>query len=182
MKKFSSKRLALAGISSALALVCVIASFYVKTLTITFNVLAGIAIMLPLTQKYYREAILSYIAVCGLGAIFANISILSFVLVGGFYTILTVFLEDKSDKIKWYISYPIKIVYASFVFFVLYYLTDVLFIDFDAMGIVINMGEGLLYFVLNLLFVAIAIVYDFLLLWIYRWLQPLVEKITKNLH
>lgn len=180
MKRFSSKRIALAGISSAISLVAIILSFYIPNLSMSFNLLASVGIMLPLTQKYYREAILSYVAVCALGGIFANIHILPFVLVGGFYTIVTIVMDDHKDKIKWFISYPIKVVYACFVFFVLYYLTDIFFVNFSALNISIE-NKGLLYFLLNLLFVAVFIIYDALLLWGYHWSVPYVGRITKNL-
>ena len=136
--------------------------------------------MLPLTQKYYREAILAYVAVCALGGIFANIHILPFVLIGGFYTIVTVVMEDHKEKIKWYISYPIKLVYACFVFFVLYYLTNIFFVNFEALKINLE-NKALLYFLLNLIFVLAFFVYDALLLWGYRWAIPYVNKITRNL-
>ena len=136
--------------------------------------------MLPLTQKYYREAILAYVAVCALGGIFANIHILPFVLIGGFYTIVTIVMEDHKDKVKWYIAYPIKLVYACFVFFVLYYLTNIFFVNFEALKINLE-NKALLYFLLNLIFVLAFFIYDALLLWGYRWAIPYVERITRNL-
>ena len=136
--------------------------------------------MLPLTQKYYREAILAYVAVCALGGIFANIHILPFVLIGGFYTIVTIVMEDHKDKVKWYIGYPIKLVYACFVFFVLYYLTNIFFVNFEALKINLE-NKALLYFLLNLIFVLAFFIYDALLLWGYRWAIPYVERITRNL-
>lgn len=180
MKRFSSKKIALAGISSAIALIAVILSFYIPNLSLSFNLLASVGIMLPLTQKYYREAILAYVAVCALGGIFANIHILPFVLVGGAYTIATVAMDNHKDKVKWYISYPIKVVYACFVFFVLYYLTDIFFVNFSAFNISTE-NKALLYFLLNLIFVAVFIIYDALLLWGYHWSVPYVERITRNL-
>ncbi|MBR2481109.1 MAG: hypothetical protein IKB56_07395 [Clostridia bacterium] len=180
MKRFSSKKIALAGISSAIALIAVILSFYLPNLSMSFNLLATVGIMLPLTQKYYREAILSYVAVCALGGIFANIHILPFVLVGGFYTIVTIVMDDHKEKVKWYISYPIKVVYACFVFFVLYYLTDIFFVNFSALNISTD-NKALLYVILNLIFVAVFIIYDALLLWGYHWAIPQVERITKNM-
>lgn len=180
MKRFSSKKIALAGVSSAISLIAVILSFYIPNMSLSFNLLATVGIMLPLTQKYYREAILSYVAVCALGGIFANIHILPFVLIGGAYTIATVAMENHKDKVKWFISYPIKVVYACFVFLVLYYLTDIFFINFSALNINLE-NKGLLYFLLNVIFVAVFIIYDALLLWGYRWSIPYVERITRNL-
>ena len=167
--RFSADRLALAGIGAAISLGAVILSFYVTNLSLSLNILAACGILLPLTKKYYREAILAYVAVSGLGGIFANIHVLSFVLIGGFYTILTVFMHNREPKIKWYI----------FVFFVVYYLTDILVVNFEALNINIE-PAGLLYFLLNLVFTIAFLLYDALLLWGYRYAIPLVEKITKK--
>ena len=179
MKRFSSQKIALAGVSSAISLASVILSFYVPNLSLSLNVLAACGIMLPLTRSYYREAILAYIAVCALGGIFANIHILPFVLIGGAYTIATVAMYNHREKVKWFISYPVKLVYACFVFFVLYYLTDIFVVNFDALNISME-NKALLYFILNLLFVAAFFVYDALLLWGYRWSIPYVQKILKK--
>ena len=108
MKRFSSKKIALAGISSAIALIAVILSFYIPNLSLSFNLLASVGIMLPLTQKYYREAILAYVAVCALGGIFANIHILPFVLVGGAYTIATVAMVITRIKSNGIYHIPLK--------------------------------------------------------------------------
>ena len=180
MKRISSKKIALAGVSSAISLIAVILSFYIPNMSLSLNVLAAVGIALPLTQKYYREAILAYVAVCALGGIFANIHILPFVLIGGAYTILTIFMDDKKDKIKWYFAYPIKLVYACFVFFVLYYLTNIFIVNFEALNISTE-NKGLLYFLLNLMFVCIFFIYDALLLWGYKWSVPYVERIVRNL-
>ena len=177
--RFSATRLALAGIGAAISLGAVILSFYVSNLSLSLNVLAACGILLPLTKKYYREAVLAYVAVSALGGIFANIHVLSFVLIGGFYTILTVAVHNRDPKLKWYVVYPVKVVYSCFVFFVIYYLTDILFVNFEALNISIE-PAGLMYFVLNLIFTAAFLVYDALLLWGYRYAIPIVEKITRG--
>ena len=180
MKRFSSKKIALAGVASAISLVAVILSFYVPNMSLSLNVLAACGIIIPLTQKYYREAILAYVAVSALGAIFANIHILSFVLIGGSYTIATVAMYNNREKVKWFISYPIKVLYSCFVFFVVYYLTDIFFVNFDALKISLE-NKALVYFLLNLLFTIAFLVYDYLLLWGYTYAIPYVEKLTKTL-
>lgn len=181
MQRFSAKKIALAGIGAAIALGAVIASFYVPNLSLTFNIVAAAGIMLPLTMKYYREAVLAYVAVCGLGAIFANIHILSFVLIGGSYTIATVAMHNNRDKLKPVFAYLIRIAYSCFVFFVVYYLTDILFVNLEALNI--SLGSATItYLVLNLCFTAAFIVYDLLLRWGYDYAIPIVEKITRNMH
>lgn len=177
--RFSATRLALAGIGAAISLGAVILSFYLSNLSLSLNILAACGMLLPLTKKYYREAVLQYVAVSALGGIFANIHVLSFVLIGGFYTIAAVAMHNKEPKLKWYVTYPIKTAYSCFVFFVVYYLTDILFVNFEALNITIE-PAGLMYFVLNLMFTAAFLVYDALLLWGYRYAIPIVDKITKG--
>ena len=181
MQRFSAKKIALAGIGASIALGAVIASFYVPNLSLTFNIVAAVGIMLPLTMKYYREAILAYVAVCGLGAIFANIHILSFVLIGGAYTIATVAMHNNKGKLKPIFAYLIKIAYSCFVFLVVYKLTDILFIDLEALNITFS-SDSVAYIVLNICFTVLFILYDLLLRWGYDYAVPLVEKITRNMH
>lgn len=180
-KRFSAKRIALAGIGAAISLLCVIASFYVRTASLAFTLLSAVGIALPLTQDYYREAVLAYVAVCALGGIFANIQILGFVLVGGAYTIATIAMDKHRDKLKPIFGYVIKVAYSCLVFFICYYLTNLLVIDFEKLGISTENG-GLIYFVLNLIFTLLFLAYDTFLLWCFRYYTPLVNKITKNMH
>ncbi len=179
--RFSSKKIALAGIGAAISLLSVIASFYVRVASLAFNALAVVGMLLPLSQKYYRESILAYVAVCSLGGIFANINILPFVLVGGAYTIATVYMDEKRDKFKPIYAYIVKVAYSCFVFCVFYYLTDILVIDFQKLGVTVE-DKALTYVVLNIIFTCLFIAYDAFLLWSYKYYIPLVDKITKNLH
>ncbi len=180
MQRFSSKKIALAGVASAISLLAVILSFYIPNMSLSLNILAACGILIPLTQKYYREAILAFVAVTALGAIFANIHILSFVLIGGSYTIATVAMYNNREKVKWFISYPVKIAYSCFVFFVMYYLTDIFFVNFDVLKISLE-NKALVYFLLNLVFTTVFLVYDYLLLWGYAYAIPVVNKVTRNL-
>ena len=175
-QRFSAKKIALAAVGASISLLGVIASFYIGNLTLTFNVLAASGLLLPLSQKCYRESVLAYVAVCGLGAIFANVKILTFVLVTGLYTILTVAAEDKN--LKWWIAYPVKIIYACFTFCVFYYLTSILVVDLERLGIADWKGSTL-YLVFNVIYVAAFLIYDALLLWCNRYLRPVIRKAAK---
>lgn len=187
MKKspFSTKGIALAGLGAALSLVFVVLAYYIRFTSLALNIFAAAGMLLPLSQKYYKETLLAYAAVCGLGAIIVNIKILSFVLVGGFYSILTVFLRDKKEKIKPIVAYPIKIAYSCLVFCVVYYLTDILVVDIDGIAAGANFDFGLssgwLYLILNLIFSGLYLLYDALFLWAVDYYAPKIEKITKNI-
>lgn len=173
----SANRLALAGISAAISLGAVIASFYFSQVSISLNIIAAFGIMIPLTKEYYREAILSYVAVCLLGGIFANIHIIPFVMLGGFYTILTIAFHNKKIKLNIISMVIIKILYSCLVFFILYYVTKIFFIDLAMIGI--KLIGPWLYIVLNVLFSIVFMLYDILLTYAYKLIKEIVEKIVR---
>ncbi len=174
----SANRLALAGISAAISLGAVIASFYFSQISVSLNILAAFGIMIPLSKEYYREAILSYVAVCLLGGIFANIHIIPFVMVGGFYTIFTIALFQKKIKINIVLSIIIKVMYSCLVFFILYFVTKIFIIDLERIGIHLN--GAWVYTVLNIVFSAVFILYDYLLTYAYKLIKQIVDRIART--
>lgn len=175
--RINGHRIALAGISAAISLGAVIASFYITQVSISLNILAAIGIMIPLSQEYYREAILAYVAVCLLGGIFANIHIIFFVLVGGAYTIFTIAVYNKKIKLHMSLVSIIKIGYACFVFYIMYGLTKTFFIDLEKLNIKMGLVGTPLYLLLNAVFVALFIGYDGILIIVYRSVIKIIERI-----
>ena len=57
-----SYKIALAAVSSAIAVIAVVAQAYVSTVSIAVCVIAALAISLPLTQKSIGGAVFSYVA------------------------------------------------------------------------------------------------------------------------
>lgn len=172
--KDKSKRIALAGIGSAISLIFVVLSYYIEVVSMSMNVLATSGIMLILSKNYYREAILSVIVVSALGFLITNIGVVPFLLVGGSYTVFTIFWDYK--KYNYYKSLPIKIAYAIFVLFILYKITTLIAFDYDKISFLQNINATLLYVLLNIAFVLIFIVYDKLLLICYKYLKERVFK------
>lgn len=166
-KKDAARRIALSAIGAAISLAAVTAAFYVQNMTLSFNIIAALGIMLPLTKKYFREAILAYIAVSAIGAIYTTIYILPFVLVTGGFTIAEIFMYEK--KIKLYISYPIKIIWSCIVFLILYYAVKILALDLTKLGLE-DLHPALIYFLFNLVFTICFIVYDAVMLWTYKFI------------
>lgn len=177
-KRINGNKIAFAGIGAAVSLGAIIASFYISQISLSLNILAAFGLMIPLSKQYYRESILSYVAVCLLGGIFANIHIIPFVMIGGAYTIFSVAIYNKRIKLHLGLSYIIKIFYSCLVFFILYYVTQIFFLDLSKIGI--NLSGSALYLTLNLIFVVLFMIYDTLLLYAYKLIVQLVERITRG--
>lgn len=176
--KDRSRRIALAGIGAAVSLLFVVLGFYIDAITLSLNVLAAGGMMLPLSQKYYREAILAFIAVSVLGFLIVNIEAVPFILVGGSFTIFTVFWENKGWK--YLISFPIKLAYSMLVFFILYKVTAYFAIDLDRFIIFENFSAPLVYVLLNAAFSLLFLVYDRALVYVYKYLsEKVLNKIVK---
>jgi len=173
---FSSKKIATAGIGAAFALLAVIGAYYIPNLSLSLHVLAGVGLLVPLSQKYYKEALLAYVAAAGLGAIFVNIHILPFVMVTGLYTVAAVFANDK--KMKLYIVIPAGLAYGSLCFFVLYSATSLLAVDFAKLNVG-SLSATAAYLLLNATFVVALSIFHLLILWINAYLSKTVGKIIK---
>lgn len=161
--------MALGAVGAAVSLVFVILAYYVPTMKVSFNALAAFGTMLPLLKGYYREAALSAIAAILIGIFLVNVHILPFALVGGLYTIATVFAENK--KLKLYITVPTKLVYAAFLFFVFYRLATFIVVDFSRLGVVGTWPFAAIYTVMTAVFCLAFLVYDFVLILCFRYVK-----------
>ena len=177
-KRDYAARIALAGIGTAISLVMVVLAYYVKVVSISFYVLSAAGVMLPLTQKYYREAILTAIAVSVAGFFIVNLNIVPFVMASGFYVVFTVFWQEKNLNIL--LGYGIKFLYSCLIFFICYWVIKVFAIDVTKINFLQSLNAAGLYILLNGVFSAAFLLYDFLLLKGYIYLRKLVSKIIKN--
>lgn len=102
-----SYKIALASVSCALAVIAVVAQAFVSTLSIAINVIAALAISLPLTQKSVGGAIFSYVAAALIGFFAVNVKALPFIMFYAPYSIVAYaldFILYPSEKIalpKW---------------------------------------------------------------------------------
>ncbi len=173
-----AKRLSLAGIGSAISLLFIILSYYIEFISLSMNVLATSGIMLTLSQKYYREAILSVIVVSILGFLIINLGVLPFVLVGGSYTVFTIFWMQKDYN--YYKSLPIKIAYAIFVFFILYKITTLIAFNYEKFTFLKTVNKTALYLIFNAVFLIAFIIYDVFLLTIFKYFKDkIITRILK---
>lgn len=88
-----SYKIALAAVSCAIAVIAVVAQAYISTMSIAINVIAALAISLPLTQKSISGAIFSYVAAAGIGFLAVNIKALPFILFYAPYAIIQYALD-----------------------------------------------------------------------------------------
>jgi hypothetical protein len=176
--KDRSKRIALAGIGAAISLLFVVLGHYIEVITLSLNALAAGGMMLPLSQKYYREAILAFVAVSGLSFLIVNIGALPFILVGGSYTVFTIFWENKGWKYLY--GLPIKLAYSMLVFFILYKVTAVIVVDYGRIVVFDRFNAAQLYIIFNTAFSLVFLAYDRVLIYIYKYLsEKVISKIIK---
>lgn len=170
----SSKNIVICSAFGAIQVILMLCAKYLEFATLSFYVLCALALMMPLKQKLYKESILTYCAV----------SILSFLLVGipecfvylficGGFTLLSVLFYDK--KIPLIISIPVKIVIANLILLFFYFLFSS-FIAIDLTNINLHIGEIKLYHY-AILATAIALIYDFFMIYLYKHLQNWSDKI-----
>ncbi len=168
MKK--SYVIALSGISTALATMFVMLAVFVEPMTISFYVMSAICMMLPLSKGSYKGAILSCAATIILTVSIATIKALPFAIFFGPYTILSIFL---AKKLKWYYGLPIKLAWFNLVLYILYLVTGLLVIDFEALGVKLE------YWAIALIGSAVFVVYDYLMQYVFKVLTYIVEKRIK---
>ena len=178
VKKDIGKRLAFAGIGTAISLIFVVLAYFIKNLSLSFYVLSAGGVMLPLKKGYFREWVLASVSVSFAGFFRVKDSLVPFVMASGFYVVTSIFLYEK--KFNRWIGYLIKLVYSAAVFFVCYKVLTLIMIDLTVFPAIGNLSPAALYAVLNVIFSLAFILYDFLLEKAYEYLKKLLEKILKS--
>lgn len=164
---------ALGGVSAAIATLLVSLSVVVKYGTIGFFVAACVAIMIPLSQKYYFASVASYIAS----------SLISFAITGDFFAvsgyvvyfapmaILSGILIEK--RVKWYISLPVKAVYINLALAFLYYVAGNIMISADLIG-------EIPYYAIAIVGTVVLLAVDVLLYYVYLYVKKRTEKVLRK--
>ncbi|NCA67167.1 MAG: hypothetical protein EOM87_03780 [Clostridia bacterium] len=176
MRKQLSYEIAISGISTALAVSCIVLSFYLPVMTLTFYALSGIVLMLPLIVESLRGVILTFLASAILGFLFTNyIAILPFIFIFGSGTIVMYICEKYFNK-KLYFSIPVKIVFINLALFGIYSL-----MGFEQIaGVLARIGINAMYIWIALIATTIYLAYDFLLQKILHYLKRRMSKLLKN--
>jgi len=165
-------QIALAGISAAIALLFVGLSVIVRFSTIAFYVAASLAIMVPLTKKYYFAGVFAYVASAALGFVIAgdiNV-VVGFVAYFGPMALITGIMCNL--KVKWYIAVPVKIIYINGALALMYFVCKTIMLDASIM-------DKISYPIIAVVGTVILIAIDFLLQFCFERLKPLMEKVLR---
>ncbi len=164
---------ALGGIAAAMALLFVWLSVVVRYGTISFYVAACLALLVPMSQRYYFASISAYVVS----------SLLAFAIVGDIFAIsgyvvyfapiclLSCFMLEK--KVKWYVSTPIKAVYIAGALAFLYYVAGTIMINPKLLGEVP-------FWAVELVGIVALLAIDVLVMYVYGVLKTRVSKVLRK--
>ena len=164
---------ALAGISTALAFLLLAISMLVRYGSIGFFFVAALAICMPIKKRYYFAPIAAYIAsslLC-LAMPYDIMSVMGFIFYFGPITIVGIILYEKN--IKWFIIYPIKLIYMAGSIAFMYYVAGTIMISPDIIG-------AIPFWAVELAGVPILLALDIAMFFIYKFLAPKVCKVIRD--
>ncbi len=164
---------ALAGISTALAFLLLAISMLVRYGSIGFFFVAALAICMPIKKRYYFAPIAAYIAsslLC-LAMPYDIMSVMGFIFYFGPITIVGIILYEKN--IKWFIIYPIKLIYMAGSIAFMYYVAGTIMISPDIIG-------AIPFWAVELAGVPILLALDIAMLFIYKFLAPKVCRVIRD--
>ena len=164
---------ALAGISTALAFLLLVISMLVGYGSIGFFFVAALAICMPIKKRYYFAPIAAYIAsslLC-LAMPYDIMSVMGFIFYFGPITIVGIILYEKN--IKWFIIYPIKLIYMAGSIAFMYYVAGTIMISPDIIG-------AIPFWAVELAGVPILLALDIAMLFIYKFLAPKVCRVIRD--
>jgi hypothetical protein len=177
-EKFNHKdaayRVALAGISAALATLFVGLSVLVRFSTIAFYVAGGIALVIPVCKRFYSSAVFAYIVSAVLGLVFTGfdfVSVSGYILYFAPMAIMSAIMQEKN--LKWYFALIPKTAFIAGMLAALFYGLGTIVIDASLLAdvpfwLVIVVGMPAL------------LALDFLMQRVYRVLKPIVGKVLRN--
>lgn len=168
-------RVALAGISAAVALLMVWLGVVVRFSTIAFFIAASVALMVPLSQKYYLSSVLAYVVSAGLSFAVAGdvFSVMGYVVYFGPMAILSGIMLNHKDKINRWAQLIIKIVYINGALALLYFVCHNIVLDSSIV-------DKVQYWMIALFGTIILVALDYALQFIYKRIAVLVGKALRK--
>lgn len=168
-------RVALAGISAAVALLMVWLGVVVRFSTVAFFIAASVALMVPLSQKYYLSSVLAYVVSAGLSFLVAGdvFSVMGYVVYFGPMAIISGVMLNHNDKIKWWIQLIVKIVYINGALALLYFVCHNIVLDSSII-------DKVQYWMIALFGTVILVALDYALQFIYKRIAILVGKALRK--
>ncbi len=168
-------RVALAGISAAVALLMVWLGVVVRFSTIAFFIAASVALMVPLSQKYYLSSVLAYVVSAGLSFAVAGdvFSVMGYVVYFGPMAIISGMMLNHSDKINRWVQLIVKIVYINGALALLYFVCHNIVLDSSIV-------DKVQYWMIALFGTIILVALDYALQFIYKRIAVLVGKALRK--
>lgn len=168
-------RVALAGISAAVALLMVWLGVVVRFSTIAFFIAASVALMVPLSQKYYLSSVLAYVVSAGLSFAVAGdvFSVMGYVVYFGPMAIISGIMLNHSDKINRWVQLIVKIVYINGALALLYFVCHNIVLDSSIV-------DKVQYWMIALFGTIILVALDYALQFIYKRIAILVGKALRQ--
>lgn len=168
-------RVALAGISAAVALLMVWLGVVVRFSTIAFFIAASVALMVPLSQKYYLSSVLAYVVSAGLSFAVAGdvFSVVGYVVYFGPMAIISGIMLNHSDKINRWVQLIVKIVYINGALALLYFVCHNIVLDSSIV-------DKVQYWMIALFGTIILVALDYALQFIYKRIAVLVGKALRK--
>lgn len=168
-------RVALAGISAAVALLMVWLGVVVRFSTIAFFIAASVALMVPLSQKYYLSSVLAYVVSAGLSFAVAGdvFSVMGYVVYFGPMAIISGIMLNHSDKINRWVQLIVKIVYINGALALLYFVCHNIVLDSSIV-------DKVQYWIIALFGTIILVALDYALQFIYKRIAILVGKALRK--
>lgn len=168
-------RVALAGISAAVALLMVWLGVVVRFSTIAFFIAASVALMVPLSQKYYLSSVLAYVVSAGLSFAVAGdvFSVMGYVVYFGPMAIISGIMLNHSDKINRWVQLIVKTVYINGALALLYFVCHNIVLDSSIV-------DKVQYWMIALFGTIILVALDYALQFIYKRIAILVGKALRK--
>ena len=168
-------RVALAGISAAVALLMVWLGVVVRFSTIAFFIAASVALMVPLSQKYYLSSVLAYVVSAGLSFAVAGdvFSVMGYVVYFGPMAIISGIMLNHSDKINRWVQLIAKLVYINGALALLYFVCHNIVLDSSIV-------DKVQYWMIALFGTIILVALDYALQFIYKRIAILVGKALRK--
>lgn len=176
-RRISAKKtayaLALAGISAALALLFVWLGVVVRYVTVAMFAAAGVAVMAPVTKRYYASAAFAYVVSAGLGFLVGDVTtVVGYALYFGPMALISAVMWEK--KVKWYISYPVKIVFINGALAALYF-------GLQAIEVLApDVAAYFDYWAIALLGTIALLLIDLLMNYVYRTMRKVLAKVIRD--
>ena len=173
----SSKNITFCAIFGALQIIFLLCAKYLEVITVSFYVLTSLALMMPFTQKMYKEGVLTYVAVSILSILLIGFpECFVYIFISGGYTLLFVLLRTKNVKI--YFSLPIKIIFANLVLVFFYFVfNSFIYVDLSKFNIGLNNIE---YYHYVIVVSILAVLYDLVISFCYRYLDFFAKRYFKQ--